>query len=394
MNELLMAGFVRGRGIPMVRCATVPLRVPANSELVIEGFVRTDAGEIDWVPDGAEPLGPGAAIEGPFGDHTGWYSMPDRYPLVEVTAITRRRDAIFPATVVGPPPQEDYYMGKAVERIFLPLLQLLMPDLVDYHLPMFGAFHNVAIVGIRKAWPLQARRIMHAIWGAGQMSWTKVLIVVDETVDVHDQGAVLAALCARCHPVRDVETVRGPLDILDHASPALGAGGKIGFDATRRLPGEDACGVPWDLPVARPDPAAVRAEAEALTGTHRITATAVPERGSGRLLLLAVDKAAAGQGAAAIEAAFHRVPGAGLVLAVDTSVDVAALETALFHVMANMDPSRDLLRREDRLGIDATPKRPGDERHGGSVRPWPPVMALDETVLRRLAGRAEELGLA
>ena len=196
MSELLMAGFLNGRGIPMVRASTVPLRVPANSEIVIEGYVSTECGPIGWLPqrrDGrlVEPIGPGAVVEGPFGDHTGFYSLPDRYPIMEVTAVTHRHGAIFPATIVGPPPQEDYYMGKATERIFLPLLRIMIPDIEDYHLPLFGCFHNCAFVGIRKAYALQARRVMHAIWGAGQMAWEKLIVVVDDDVDVHDEIAVL-----------------------------------------------------------------------------------------------------------------------------------------------------------------------------------------------------------
>jgi 4-hydroxy-3-polyprenylbenzoate decarboxylase len=250
VSELLLAGFLNGGGIPMVRCRTVDLHVPAHAEIVIEGHVRTDAGFIGYDPrvkgpDGQPiPLGPGAVFEGPFGDHTGFYSLPDRYPIFEVSAITHRRDAIYPTTIVGLPPQEDYYMGKATERLFLPLLRTLVPDILDYDLPMFGAFHNCAFIKIHKEYPLQARRVMHAIWGAGQMAWTKMRVIVDDDVDVHDHEAVLFHLCANCDPGRDVELVNGPLDILDHAAPRLGAGHKMGFDATRKIAGEEAGGHP------------------------------------------------------------------------------------------------------------------------------------------------------
>ena len=197
-------------------------KCPADAEFVIEGHVSTECGPIGYDPreqgpDGTTvPIGEGAVFEGPFGDHTGFYSLPDRYPIFTVTAITHRRDPIYPTTVVGLPPQEDYYMGKATERIFLPLLQTLVPDIIDYHLPLFGCFHNCAFVKIRKEYPLQARRVMHAIWGAGQMAWTKLIVVVDESVNIHDQDEVLFHLCANCDPGRDVEVVNGPLDILDH----------------------------------------------------------------------------------------------------------------------------------------------------------------------------------
>jgi 4-hydroxy-3-polyprenylbenzoate decarboxylase len=242
MSELLLAGFLNRGAIQMVPCKTVPLDVPANSEIVIEGLVSHEAGEIGFDPRGAAPLGPGALFEGPFGDHTGFYSLPDRYPILTVTAITHRRDPIYPTTIVGLPPQEDYYLGKATERMFLPLLKTLIPDILDYDLPMFGAFHNCAFVKIRKEYPLQARRVMHAIWGAGQMAWTKVIIVVDEDADVHDHEAVLFHLCANADPGRDTEIVNGPLDILDHAAPRLGAGHKMGIDATRKIKGEEVGG--------------------------------------------------------------------------------------------------------------------------------------------------------
>jgi 4-hydroxy-3-polyprenylbenzoate decarboxylase len=256
ISELLLAGFLNQGSIDLVPCKTVDLHVPANAEIVIEGLVRTDCGPIGYDPRTDGPIGPGAHFEGPFGDHTGYYSLPDRYPLFEVTAITHRQDPIYPTTVVGPPPQEDYFLGKATERIFLPLLQTMIPDIVDYHLPMFGAFHNCAFLKIRKEYPLQARRVMHAIWGAGQMAWTKFLIVVDEDVDVHDQDAVLFRLCANCDPGRDVEVVNGPLDILDHAAPRLGAGHKMGFDATAKMAGEEVGGHPvrdWPAYLKMPD---------------------------------------------------------------------------------------------------------------------------------------------
>lgn len=250
ISELLLAGFLNRGGIPLVRAKTVPLDVPANSEIVIEGYVRTDCPAIGYDPralrpDGSrEPLGPGAVFEGPFGDHTGFYSLPDRYPIFEVSAMTHRKDAVYPTTIVGLPPQEDYFMGKATERIFLPLLKTIIPDIVDYDLPMFGVFHSCAFVKIRKEYPLQARRVMHSIWGAGQMAWTKVIIVVDEEVDVHDQDAVLFHMAANVDPSRDIEITQGPLDILDHASSRLGAGGKLGIDATRKWPGEEVGGYP------------------------------------------------------------------------------------------------------------------------------------------------------
>jgi 4-hydroxy-3-polyprenylbenzoate decarboxylase len=222
VEELLFAGFLNGRGIELVKCKTIDLEVPANAEIVIEGYV-----------DPTQKL-----MEGPFGDHTGFYSLADWYPAFHVTAITHRKDPIYPTTIVGKPPMEDYYLGKATERIFLPLLKMLIPDIVDYSLPISGVFHNCAFIKIKKEYPFQARRVMHSVWGAGQMAFTKFIVVVDDHVNVHDEQDVLFHLFANCDPARDTEVVHGPVDILDHASPDLGAGSKIGFDATAKLPAE------------------------------------------------------------------------------------------------------------------------------------------------------------
>lgn len=224
IDECLFAGFLNGGAIELVACVSQPeIEVPATAEVVVEGYL-----------DPAEP----PVVEGPFGDHTGFYSLADLYPRLHVTAITHRQNPIYPTTVVGKPPQEDFWLGKATERIFLPLLRTIIPDILDYNLPMFGCFHNCVFVKIRKEYPFQARRVMSAIWGAGQMAFTKMIVVVDEHVDVQDEQAVLFALCANCDPKRDTMIVEGPVDILDHAAPMCGVGGKIGFDATRKMAGE------------------------------------------------------------------------------------------------------------------------------------------------------------
>ena len=184
IEELLFAGFLNNGGLPLVRCKTIDLEVPANAEIIIEGFV-----------DPAETL-----MEGPFGDHTGFYSLADRYPAFHVTAITHRKNPIYPTTIVGKPPMEDYFLGKATERVFLPLLKMLIPDILDYSLPMSGVFHNCAFIKIKKEYPFQARRVMHAVWGAGQMAFTKYIVVVDEHVDVHNEQDVLFHLFSNCDP--------------------------------------------------------------------------------------------------------------------------------------------------------------------------------------------------
>lgn len=405
ISELLLAGFLNRGGIPLVRGRTVPLWVPANAEIVIEGYVSHEAGFIGYDPRRDGPIGPGAVFEGPFGDHTGFYSLPDRYPILEVTAITHRREPIYPTTIVGLPPQEDYYLGKATERVFFPLLKTLIHDIEDYDLPMFGAFHNCAMVRIKKAYPLQGRRVMHSVWGAGQMAWTKSIFVVDDDVDVHDTMRVLGVAAERCHPRRDVETVHGPLDILDHAAPRLGAGMKIGFDCTRKRDGEQVHGI--DVPSvsqgAEIDHAADAARAvELARGVPGVVdARLVPPGGPG-WLLVSVDKTRPGQGRATLRAvldALERTGGAPFVIALSRDVDLSNADLALFHWCAHCDASRDAVRwssadgRVHRLGFDATAKMPGDEANGQPVRDWPPILRMDPGVEAAVVGRWAELGL-
>jgi 4-hydroxy-3-polyprenylbenzoate decarboxylase len=222
IEEYLIAGFLRGAAVDLVKCETVDLEVPASSEIVLEGYVNLDE----------------LRTEGPFGDHTGFYSLEDLYPVFHVTCITQRRDPIYAATIVGKPPQEDAYMGKAVERIFLPLMKLTIPELVDINLPIEGIFHNLMIVSIRKSYPGQARKVMSAIWALGQAMFTKCIVVVDEDVDVQDLADVTLKVFNHIDPERDIQFTLGPVDSLDHASRLPDYGSKMGIDATRKWASE------------------------------------------------------------------------------------------------------------------------------------------------------------
>jgi 4-hydroxy-3-polyprenylbenzoate decarboxylase len=229
LDEFMLAGFLRRAPVELVRCQTVDLEVPANSEIVLEGYV--DLNEF--------------RREGPFGDHTGYYSLADDYPVFHVTCVTQRRDPVYLTTVVGPPPQEDYFMGHAIERILLPVMRLQFPEIVDVHMPAEGIFHNLMIVSIRKSYPGHARKIMSGIWGLGQAMFTKVLVVVDEDVNVQDMREVAwKALCA-IDPERDVEFHLGPVDTLDHAARLPDFGSHMGVDATRKWPAEGYKRGPW-----------------------------------------------------------------------------------------------------------------------------------------------------
>ncbi len=395
ISELLMAGFLNRRGIRLVPCRTVPLHVPANAEIVIEGWVSTEAGGVGYDPRATdEPLGPGAAFEGPFGDHTGYYSLPDRYPIVEVSAITHRRRPVYPTTIVGLPPQEDYYLGKATERIMLPLLRTLIPDIIDYDLPMFGAFHNCAFVKIRKEYPLQARRVMHAIWGAGQMAWTKFIVVVDEEVNVHRRDEVLSAVFENCNFARDLELVNGPLDILDHAAPRLGAGHKLGIDATRKVRGEDVNGIAFDAPITSPMP-----EVSELHYDNGSMTVFAPEFGRGRCAIVQLTGGAQGQGRAALEQFIDQIeiakPQAAweFIILIDDDADVRDVDAVLFRWCANTDPGRDLIRRGSLIAFDATAKVAGTTINGHAVRDYPPILRMSDEIKERVTRRWSEYGL-
>jgi len=227
VDEFMLAGFLKREAVELVPGKTVELEVPANAEIVLEGYIAKDD----------------LTVEGPFGDHTGYYSPAEPFPVFHVTAITERRDAIYPSIVVGKPPAEDAWLGKATERIFLPAIRMSVPEIVDYDLPVSGAFHNCCIVAIRKSYPGHAQKVMHAIWGLGLLSLTKAVVVVDEWVDVHDYEEVFFRVGANVDPKRDVLISEGPLDHLDHAPSLQFYGGKIGIDATHKGPEEGTR--PW-----------------------------------------------------------------------------------------------------------------------------------------------------
>jgi 4-hydroxy-3-polyprenylbenzoate decarboxylase len=220
IDEFMLAGFLRGEPLDLVQGVTVDLEVPADAEIVLEGYI--DKGDL--------------TEEGPFGDHTGYYTPAEPFPVFHVTAMTMRRDAVYPSIVVGKPPQEDAWLGKATERIFLPAVKMTVPEIVDYDLPVAGAFHNLCIVSIQKAFPGHAKKVMHAIWGLGMLSLTKGIVVVDAHVDVHDYQQVMFYVGANVDPKRDVVITEGPLDHLDHAPTLQFIGGKIGIDATAKGP--------------------------------------------------------------------------------------------------------------------------------------------------------------
>ncbi|MGH9444735.1 MAG: menaquinone biosynthesis decarboxylase, partial [Terriglobia bacterium] len=237
VDEFMFAGFLRKSAVELVKCETIDLEVPANAEIVLEGYVDLDD----------------LRVEGPFGDHTGYYSLQDKFPAFHLTCITRRKNPIFVSTLVGPPPMEDYWMGHAVERIFLPLMRAQLPELADLHMPAEGVFHNLMLVAIRKSYPGHARKVMNAIWGLPGAMFTKCLVVVDHDVDVHNPREAVWKALNHIDPERDIQFMLGPVDQLEHASRLPNFGSKMGIDATRK----------WrDEGFARPWPEEIRMDAE------------------------------------------------------------------------------------------------------------------------------------
>ncbi|HUU15435.1 MAG TPA: menaquinone biosynthesis decarboxylase [Terriglobia bacterium] len=237
LDEFLFAGFLRQEPVELVKCETVDLEVPAHAEIVLEGYVDLDD----------------IRVEGPFGDHTGYYSLEDKFPAFHITCITRRKDPIYVSTIVGAPPMEDYWMGYAIERLFLPLVRKQMPEVVDMHMPAEGIFHNLMIISIRKSYPGHARKVMNAIWGLPGAMFTKCIVVVDHDVDVHNLRAVTWKAFNHIDPERDIQFMLGPVDQLEHASRLPNFGSKMGVDATRKWPSEG---------FARPWPDEVKMDAE------------------------------------------------------------------------------------------------------------------------------------
>jgi len=364
--EMLLAGFLQRRRVPMVTTAS-GISVPAESDIVLEGYV--DSSDL--------------RLEGPFGDHTGYYSQAGMYPAFHVERVTRRADAIFPATIVGLPPKEDAYMGLATERLFLPLLKRVHGEIAEMHLPIEGVFHNLAIVSIRKRFPAHAHKTFHAIWGTGQMMFTKIAVAVDEGVDPANPRAVLSALDRNWHARRDTVLSSGPADTLDHAAAVPDISSKIGLDATSRtseddggiasLSGGDWGAAGWEFPRDR---------------FPEVLEAVLPPEAEGRVLLVRIEKASAGVGRRLLEALrFHDLsPRILFVVVFDEESPLHATGLAATVAGNNLDPVRDCVVLQSprpglALGVDATRKRSDEGYPRGE---WPRLAIQDPAVVARV----------
>jgi len=373
IDEMMLSGFIRRRPVPMVRCVTVDLEVPAEAEFILEGYV--DPHEL--------------RVEGPFGDHTGYYSLVGDYPVFHLTAVTHRRNPVYAATIVGRPPMEDCYLAKATERIFLPLMNAVLPEVKDFWLPWEGVFHNLSVIAIAKEYPGHARRIMSAVWGQGQMSFCKAVVLVDDTVDLGCPETVLKEVLDRIDLHQDITVTEGVLDVLDHSAPEPLFGGKLGVDATRRMEGESersyvetASGIPSSSEIRE----ALRSVSESLTDHH-----VPPLETRNRVLLVNFRKTGGISAQHFRERLLEQrvLKPFSILLLCDEAVDLKDYSLVIWKACNNVDPKRDMLLREGRVVIDAARKGPED----GHYREWPEDIVMDSQIVERVRKRARELGI-
>jgi len=358
IDEFLLAGFIRKQSVPLVKCKTVDLEVPANAEIVLEGYI--DPSEM--------------RLEGPFGDHTGYYSQDGDYPVFHLTAITHRKDPVYLTTIVGKPPQEDFYLGRATERIFLPLLKTQLPEIVDMDMPVEGVFHNCVIVSIDKRYPMQSRRVMSALWGLGQMSFVKTIVTVDAEVNVHDYEEVANLLLSKVDFATDLFFSEGILDVLNHASDQMLYGSKLGVDLTRKIEGEPGYG--------KEAPAHIQTHTlptleEVMEAFQELKACRILEL-QAPVLLVALDKTAPNQGEEFIDAFLDHPDFSAIeiVIVLEGHVDITNISTVMWKFFNNLDPKRDFHFQEERVGIDVTQKFPEE----GYLQRWPEEIEMTEEI--------------
>jgi 4-hydroxy-3-polyprenylbenzoate decarboxylase len=376
IDEMILAGFIRGKPVEMVKGITVDIEVPAEAEIVLEGYILPEERK----------------MEGPFGDHTGYYSLQDEYPVFHVTAITHRKNAVYSATVVGRPPMEDCYMAKATERLFLPLLQTTMPEIVDYVMPWEGVFHNITIVALDKEYPGHPRKVIHGLWGAGQMSFCKMIVVVDAAADLLDLGGIFKKILDTIDLKSDLVITEGILDVLDHSAPNPLFGGKIGIDATERIRGEIPrdTGNPHLNDGVVTSAEAILKELKSLDGgflsCRKLFASAAHP-----LILLQVNKGPGKRKRFFTELVFlaKTVSPQSITVLYDADIDISDNSLLLWKAFNNVDPMRDIAVRGNQAVIDATRKGPED----GHPRPWPEDIVMTEEIRKRVTARKEELGI-
>ena len=362
VDELLFAGMIRKKGIELVKCKTINMEVPATAEIVLEGYVEPDE----------------LKEEGPFGDHTGYYSLKGDYPVFHITAITHRKNPIYFTTIVGKPPMEDCYMGKATERIFLPMLKALNPEIVDIDLPWEGVFHNCVIVSMKKRYPMHARKLMTSLWGSGQMSFSKMLLTVDEAIDVHNYKEVVLNLLNNLDIERDIYISEGTLDVLDHSAPNYIYGSKVGIDATERIEGETQ-----RQEARRKGQWSVNSE-QLKEKIPDILDINIPLKDvKNRVIFISIKKDKPYHARIVAEKLFKLTNGVNsisIAVILDEDVNIKDISTVIWKLFNNVDPKRDFYFINGRLSIDATKKL----KEEGHPREWPPEIIMDEEIKKRI----------
>lgn len=380
IDEYMLAGFLRKKKVELVKCLTltkenygIDVEVPADADIIIEGYVDPTEDYI-W--------------EGPFGDHTGYYSLADWYPRFHVTCITHRKNAVYPATIVGIPPQEDAWIGKATERIFLaPIKMTMVSEIVDMVLPMEGVFHNLVIVKIKKEYPGQALKVMNAMWGAGQMMFTKMMIVVDGDVDIQDNAAVAQYISDNFNPATDILLSQGPMDVLDHACTKLAFGGKMGIDATKKLEEELTDAIPADTPmnlstnILQEFPEIKQVNDRLLAVGISLAFISVEKNRKGHLKELHQQLEAKGY-----------LKGIKCLIYLEHTIDISDIADAVWRFSNNVDPRRDILQSGNAccVGFDGTRKT---KEHDGFERDWPNILASRPETIEKIDQMWDKLGL-
>ncbi|MEA2101864.1 MAG: menaquinone biosynthesis decarboxylase [Thermodesulfobacteriota bacterium] len=374
VDEMLLAGFIRKTPVDMVKCLTVDLEVPMEAEIILEGYV--DPNE--------------TRTEGPFGDHTGYYSPTGPYPVFHVTALTHRCDPIYPATVVGRPPMEDCYLALATERLFLPMIETIMPEIRDYYLPWEGVFHNIVIVAIEKEYPLHAMKVINGLWGSGQMSFAKAILVIDDTALLHDRPRLLRYILDTIDLDKDICLSRGILDVLDHSAPNPLYGSKIGIDATGRIDGEEKRPL---LPYTHLRDAASMQETLKKMDKGFVSMRPVCLDARNPLFLVCISKNADKNSAFFIKRIIEHIEdiaSTGIMVLYDADTDLNDDSLVLWRAFNNTDPSRDIHHSNGALIIDATRK----DIHDLHSRPWPHDITMTDTIKKRVDAKAALLHLS
>ena len=351
IDEFLLSGFIRKASVPLVKCKTVDLEVPANAEIILEGYI--DPSEM--------------RLEGPFGDHTGYYSQDGDYPIFHITAITHRKNPVYLTTIVGKPPQEDFYLGRATERIFLPLLRTQLPEIVDMDMPVEGIFHNCVIVSLDKYYPMQSRRLMNAFWGLGQMSFVKTIVTVDAEVNVHDYKEVAKLLLNKVDFTTDLFFSEGVLDVLNHASDQRLHGSKLGIDLSTKIEGEP--GYKKEAPVSANSSELPSAEKVMAIFKEVQNCKVLELQAKRSVLLVALNKTGPHQGKQFIQSFLDHAEFSAIeiIIVLEGHVDIENISTVMWKFFNNLDPKRDFYFDAGRLGIDVTQKFPEE----GYQQSWP-----------------------